>query len=51
MQQALTRHEVAMWLDAIDLLMERMKAGGVAFETIVAISGAGQVICVGRERQ
>jgi xylulokinase len=32
-----------MWLDAIDLLMQRMKEGGVDFSSIVAISGAGQV--------
>jgi sugar (pentulose or hexulose) kinase len=32
-----------MWLDAIDLLMKRMKEGGVDFASIVAISGAGQV--------
>lgn len=34
---------VAMWLDAIDLLMERMATSGVDFKKIVAISGAGQV--------
>lgn len=34
---------VAMWLDAIDLLMKRMKEGGVDFTSIAAISGAGQV--------
>jgi xylulokinase len=34
---------VAMWLDAIDLLMERMARAGVQFKHIAAISGAGQV--------
>lgn len=34
---------VAMWLEAIDLLMERMKSAGVDFPSISAISGAGQV--------
>jgi xylulokinase len=34
---------VAMWLDAYDLLMDRMKKAGVEFRDIVAISGAGQV--------
>lgn len=34
---------VAMWLEAIDLLFERMKGFGVAFDRISAISGAGQV--------
>ncbi|KAK7056399.1 hypothetical protein VNI00_002953 [Paramarasmius palmivorus] len=33
---------VAMWLDAFDLLMERMKKAGVDFSSIAAISGAGQ---------
>ncbi|TFK75002.1 D-xylulose kinase [Pluteus cervinus] len=33
---------VTMWLDAVDLLMERLKAAGVSFSDIVAISGAGQ---------
>jgi len=34
---------VAMWLDAMDILMERMKHSGVNFRFISAISGAGQV--------
>ena len=34
---------VAMWLSAVDLLMERMEGAGVEFGTIVAVSGAGQV--------
>lgn len=34
---------IAMWLDALDLLLERMKVAGVDFGTIVAVSGAGQV--------
>jgi xylulokinase len=34
---------VAMWLEAIDLLLERMKKAGVPLNQIVAISGAGQV--------
>ncbi|KAJ7104175.1 hypothetical protein B0H15DRAFT_808855 [Mycena belliarum] len=33
---------VAMWLDAIDLLLERMKQAGIQFSEITAISGAGQ---------
>ncbi|KAJ7475831.1 hypothetical protein FB451DRAFT_258470 [Mycena latifolia] len=33
---------VAMWLDAMDLLMERMKQAGIQFSEIAAISGAGQ---------
>ncbi|KAF9047148.1 actin-like ATPase domain-containing protein [Hymenopellis radicata] len=33
---------VAMWLDALDLLMNRMKQAGVDFASIAAISGAGQ---------
>ncbi|KAJ8079534.1 hypothetical protein PM082_011121 [Marasmius tenuissimus] len=33
---------VAMWLDAFDLLMERMKKAGVDFASIAGISGAGQ---------
>jgi xylulokinase len=34
---------VAMWLDAMDLLMVRMKQAGVDFGSVSAISGAGQV--------
>ncbi|KAF7374910.1 hypothetical protein MSAN_00377100 [Mycena sanguinolenta] len=33
---------VAMWLDAMDLLMEGMKQAGIQFGEIAAISGAGQ---------
>ncbi|KAF8576471.1 actin-like ATPase domain-containing protein [Ramaria rubella] len=33
---------VEMWLEALDLLFERMKAADVSFGDIVAISGAGQ---------
>ncbi|KAG6821209.1 hypothetical protein H0H93_004030 [Arthromyces matolae] len=33
---------VAMWLDAIDLLFQRIKAAGVEVAAISAISGAGQ---------
>ncbi|KAJ7650293.1 hypothetical protein FB45DRAFT_887503 [Roridomyces roridus] len=33
---------VAMWLDAVDLLMQRMKEAGIQFAEIKAISGAGQ---------
>ncbi|KAF9269170.1 D-xylulose kinase [Marasmius fiardii PR-910] len=33
---------VAMWLDAFDLLMERMRKAGLDFASIAAISGAGQ---------
>lgn len=34
---------VALWLEAIDLLCQRLKDDGVDFSTIAAISGAGQV--------
>jgi len=34
---------VAMWLEAIDLLMQRMKDAGVDISSVSAISGAGQV--------
>ena len=34
---------VAMWVHALDLLMERVQASGVDTSRIVAISGAGQV--------
>ena len=34
---------VAMWVEAIDLLMERMKDTGVNFSSVSAISGASQV--------
>lgn len=34
---------VAMWIAAIDLLLERMKSEGVEIHQIVGISGAGQV--------
>ncbi|TFK39875.1 hypothetical protein BDQ12DRAFT_681390 [Crucibulum laeve] len=33
---------VAMWLEAIDLLIERMKAANVDLAAIAAVSGAGQ---------
>ncbi|KAF8659819.1 hypothetical protein AX16_001704 [Volvariella volvacea WC 439] len=33
---------VAMWIESLDLLMDRMKAAGVNFGDIVAVSGAGQ---------
>jgi len=33
---------VAMWLDAFELLAERMKQAGVDFGSIAAVSGAGQ---------
>ncbi|KAI0078708.1 D-xylulose kinase [Panus rudis PR-1116 ss-1] len=33
---------VKMWLEAFDLIMERMKAAGVDFQRILAISGDGQ---------
>lgn len=36
---------VRMWLDAYDLIMERMRAAGVDFARILGISGDGQV-CV-----
>jgi len=34
---------VQMWLEAIDLLCQRLKDGQVDFGSIAAISGAGQV--------
>lgn len=34
---------VAMWIEAIDLLMQRMKDAGVDLGSISALSGAGQV--------
>lgn len=34
---------VAMWVHALDLLMERMRSSGAETSRIVAISGAGQV--------
>jgi xylulokinase len=34
---------VSMWLEAIDLLMERMKNSGIDFSAIVAVCGAAQV--------
>ncbi|TFK51820.1 actin-like ATPase domain-containing protein, partial [Heliocybe sulcata] len=33
---------VRMWLEALDLVMDRMKASGTDFSSIVAISGDGQ---------
>jgi len=34
---------VAMWVHALDLLMERVRVSGVDTSRVVAISGAGQV--------
>ena len=34
---------VAMWIDALDLLMDRVRAAGVNISAISAISGAAQV--------
>jgi hypothetical protein len=34
---------VAMWVEAIDLILQRMKDAGVDFRRIRAVSGAGQV--------
>lgn len=34
---------VAMWIEAIDLLMQRLKDAGVDLSSVSAISGAGQV--------
>lgn len=34
---------VAMWVDAMDLLLERMKKENVEFGRIMGVSGAGQV--------
>ncbi|KAJ8521240.1 hypothetical protein ONZ45_g2042 [Pleurotus djamor] len=33
---------VAMWVEAMDLLMARMKEAGIDFSSIAAVSGAGQ---------
>jgi xylulokinase len=35
---------VAMWIEAIDLILQRMKDAGVDFSRIRAVSGAGQVL-------
>ena len=34
---------VAMWVHALDLLMERLHASGLEISRVAAISGAGQV--------
>ena len=34
---------VGMWLEAVDVLMERLKEGGVEMGTILGVSGAAQV--------
>jgi len=34
---------VIVWIDALDLLMNKMKLSGVDFSAIVAVSGAAQV--------
>jgi xylulokinase len=34
---------VIVWIDALDLLVNKMKQSGVEFSTIVAVSGAAQV--------
>ena len=36
---------VKMWLEAIDLLFQRLKDDGIEFSSIASISGAGQVRC------
>jgi xylulokinase len=40
---------VAMWLDALDLLLEKMKNAGVNFSLIRAIGGSAQVSDSNRE--
>ena len=35
---------VAMWVEALDLILQRMKDAGVDFARIRAVSGAGQVL-------
>jgi xylulokinase len=35
---------VAMWVEALDLILQRMKDAGVDFGRIRAVSGAGQVL-------
>ncbi len=37
---------VRMWLDAYDLIMERMRAAGVDFARILGVSGDGQVCLI-----
>jgi xylulokinase len=37
---------VAMWIEALDLILQRMKDAGVDFSRICAISGAGQVLLI-----
>jgi xylulokinase len=34
---------VAMWVEAIDLILDRMKDSGVDLSSVAAVSGAGQV--------
>ena len=34
---------VSMWLEALDMLMDKLRISGVDFGSIVAVSGAGQV--------
>lgn len=34
---------VVVWIEAIDMLMDKMKSAGVDFSAIVAVSGAAQV--------
>ena len=36
---------VEMWIEAVDVLLTRMKEDNFPFERVAAISGAGQVIC------
>jgi len=33
---------VAMWIEALDLILTRMKASGFDFSSVKGISGAGQ---------
>jgi len=35
---------VQMWLEAIDLLLQRLRDGKIDFSAIAAVSGAGQVV-------
>jgi xylulokinase len=40
---------VVVWIEAIDLLMDKMKKSGVDFSAIVAVSGAAQVCTSSQE--
>jgi xylulokinase len=35
---------VEMWIEAVDVILDRMKRDSFPFEKVIAISGAGQVL-------